>query len=344
MTIGRSAPPGACLLAVVAALAATGLPALAVEMQASDTGPTTSASDATPSDATGSSPAGGPDDGAESEATRHPPFWKSLVLDHWRHVVVVFGASALDSGIDSERGPRNSPLFWLSPPSFDERIRENHRRGPGDTDPHGFVESNVTPLTRGIAIGAILVSNGKRWRDDVNDLIGIWEAQRFNVATTGIFKNLVGRERPRLEFAEEDGATPEEIERLESSDSNHQSFYSYHASSAFTTLSYADMVISRRLSGQPAARRWIRGGLYALAGYIAWSRVLQDGHYFTDIVVGSMAGIYVGRSFYSFNHHDGVDHWLAWDPRPSPRPSSRLTILPPIVTPGGIAVYARIGL
>jgi membrane-associated phospholipid phosphatase len=100
------------------------------------------------------------------------------------------------------------------------------------------------------------------------------------------------------------------------------------------------MVISRRLSGQPAARQWIRGGLYALAGYIAWSRVLQDGHWFTDIVTGSIAGIYVGRSFYAFNHHDGVDHWLAWDPRPS----TRVTVLPPIVTPDGFSVAARIRL
>ncbi len=288
-------------------------------------------------------PAGaiGPEKSAPAAPASGPqrPFWRSLIADHAAHVAVVAAASLLDSGIVEERGPRASPLFLGSPPSFDERIRDRFRRGAGDTDAHGFVEGHVTPLTRGIALAAILGSNGSRWRDDVTDALGLWEAQRFNVAATGIVKNMVGRERPRLEFAEEDGATPAEIRRLSSSVSMRQSFYSYHASSAFTTLAYADLVLSRRLRSRPAARRWSRAVLYSLGATMAWARVLQDGHYLTDVAAGSLAGILTGRSFYAFNHHDGVDRWLSWDPRPS----RRITLLPPVVTPERASLTARIG-
>jgi membrane-associated phospholipid phosphatase len=266
-------------------------------------------------------------------------FWRSLVLDHTGHVAVVLGTAALDSGIDEERGPRSSPLFLGSPPSFDQSIRERFRRAPGDTDAHGFIERNVTPLSRGLAAAAILACNGPRWRDDVTDFLGLWEAQRFGTAATGIVKNLVGRERPRLEFAEEDGASPGSVRRLERSESNRESFYSFHASTAFTTLSYADLVLSRRLAARPAARRWSRAGLYALASYMAWARVLQDGHYLSDVVAGALAGTFTGRSFYGFNHPaEGMDRWISWDPRPG----TRVVLAPAAAPVGGAALAARV--
>lgn len=276
----------------------------------------------------------------DPNASRRRPFWKPLFTDHWRHVALVLGASIADSGIDHSTGPRGSPLFWADPPSFDREIRERYRRGPGDTDSRGFIESHVTPITRTVAAAAIFACNGPRWRDDVNDFLGLWEAQRFNVAATGIMKNIAGRRRPRLEFAKEDGASPAEIGRLERSDNNHRSFYSFHASSAFTTLGYADFVLSRRLSAHPVARRWTHAGLYTLGAYIAWSRVLQDGHYFSDVVAGALSGALVGRSFYSFNHPDGLDHRLSWDPLPP----ARFSLAPPVPLPGGAAMTARIAL
>jgi len=275
---------------------------------------------------------------ADEAAAR--PFWKPLVTDHWRHVALVFGAALVNSGIDNSTGPRGRPLIWGDPPGFDRTIRDRFRRGPGDDGAHGFVEHHASPITRTIAAAAILSVNGPRWRDDVNDFLGLWEAARFNVAATGIIKNVFGRERPQLEFAREDGASPARIARLDARDSNHQSFYSFHASSAFTTLAYADCVLSRRLAYHPGARMWTHAGLYTLGAYIAWTRVLQDGHYFSDAVVGSVAGALVGRSFYSFNHPDGLDHRLSWDPIPP----ARFSLSPPLPIPGGFVVSARVGI
>ena len=157
---------------------------------------------------------------------------------------------------------------------------------------------------------------------------------------TGIVKNAVGRERPELEFAAEDGASPREIRRLRGQDDNHRSFYSYHASSALTTLSYADFVLLRRLAVHPIARRWTHVGLYTLGAYIAWTRVLQDAHYLSDVAIGSVAGALVGRSFYSFNHPDGLDHRLSWDPIGS----RAISFAPPVPIPGGVVVLAKIPL
>jgi membrane-associated phospholipid phosphatase len=268
------------------------------------------------------------------------PFWRPLVEDHWKHVVLVLGASIANAEIDRQAGPRGSPLLFREPPGLDTGIRDRFRRGSGDTGPHGFIEHHVTPITRSIAAAAIVACDGSRWRDDVNDFLGLWEAQRFNLAATGIVKNVFGRTRPRLEFAAADGATSAEIARLGRSDSNHQSFYSYQASSAFTTLAYADLVLSRRLFAHPAARLWSHVGLYSLGAYVAWSRVLQDGHYFSDVLAGSIAGTFVGRSFYSFNRPDGLDHRLSWDPLPG----RRLTISPPVPVPGGAVMRASIAL
>jgi len=290
---------------------------------------------------------------SEEDADGARLFWRPLVADHWRHVALVVGASIVNSQVDSRYGPRESPLLFGDPPGLDREIRERYRRRAGDTSAHGFVESHVTPLTRGIAAASIIITNAARWRDDVTDFLGLWEAQRFNVATTGLVKNLVGRERPELEFAAEDGASPPRIRKLDRSDSNHQSFYSYHASSAFTTLAYTDRVLTRRLAAHPAARRWSRTGLFTLGAYIAWSRVLQDGHYFTDVLAGSFAGAFTGRSFYSFNHPDGIDHPLSWDPlasgtrartAPAALPAGTITGFTPGIVPGGAAISVRLAL
>ena len=168
----------------------------------------------------------------------------------------------------------------------------------------------------------------------------IAEAHSFNVAVTGLVKNAVGRERPKLESAEEQDPASQATLRLDGRSDQHKSFYSFHASSAFTTVSYADLVLSRRLEFHPAVRRWARGGLYALAGFISWQRIEQNGHYLSDVIAGSFAGIYTGRSFYSLNHRDGLDRWLSWDLRLR----HRMSLAPPLVMRDYVYLSARLAL
>ena len=265
------------------------------------------------------------------------PFWSQFLKDHWKHVVLVLAATELDHLVDAGLGPRDHPLFFQDPPNFDREITERFGSSRSSST-GGFLQAHATPVTDGLAAAVILSSNGSGWRADATDFIGLWEAQRFNFAATGLVKDAVGRERPKLELAEERDPTSPQTIHLDGRPDQHRSFYSYHASSAFTTVSYTDLVLSRRLELHPAARRWARAGLYAIAGFVSWQRVVQEGHWFSDVVAGAFAGTYTGRSFYSFNHDEGVDRWLSWDPRRR----ARVSLSFPEISREGAILTARV--
>jgi hypothetical protein len=50
------------------------------------------------------------------------------------------------------------------------------------------------------------------------------------------------------------------------------------------------------------ARKISFAAFYGVAGYIAYSRIREDEHYFSDIVAGAALGAFVGRTFYRQEH------------------------------------------
>jgi hypothetical protein len=77
--------------------------------------------------------------------------------------------------------------------------------------------------------------------------------------------------------------------------SNHQSFPSGHAAVTFATAT----VIERHLG-------WRKSVLaYAIASYVAMSRVHDDRHYFSDVVFGAALGTIAGRTVV----HHKADYW-----------------------------------
>jgi membrane-associated phospholipid phosphatase len=75
-----------------------------------------------------------------------------------------------------------------------------------------------------------------------------------------------------------------------SSRSNYRSFYSGHASLAFTALTVASVTTSRRYG-----LRWPPWLITALVGgSVAAERVLAGVHFYTDVLAGAAAGIAVG--------------------------------------------------
>lgn len=101
-------------------------------------------------------------------------------------------------------------------------------------------------------------------------------------------KFAVGRERP-------DG-------------SNHQSFASGHAAVTFATAT----VIERHLG-------WRKSILaYAIASYVATSRLHDNRHYLSDVVFGAAVGSIAGRTVV----HHPADYWAVM----------------PIAVPGGVAL------
>jgi hypothetical protein len=81
--------------------------------------------------------------------------------------------------------------------------------------------------------------------------------------------------------------------------SDHQSFPSGHAAVTFATAT----VIERHLG-------WRKSVLaYAIASYVAMSRIHDDRHYLSDVIFGAAVGTIAGRTVV---HHQ-ADYW-AWSP------------------------------
>jgi membrane-associated phospholipid phosphatase len=85
------------------------------------------------------------------------------------------------------------------------------------------------------------------------------------------------------------------VHRLRPDGSDHQSFPSGHSSVTFATAT----VIERHLGWRKA----IVG--YAIASYVAMSRIHDDKHYLSDVVFGSAVGTIAGRTVV---HHQ-ADYW-----------------------------------
>ena len=84
------------------------------------------------------------------------------------------------------------------------------------------------------------------------------------------------------------------------------------------------------------ARAAVFSGLYGLAGYVSYSRIESDRHYFTDILAGGALGVWVGRTWYRINHRDEFPA--------QGEPKSAFVFEPrPIVVPGGVALMVGIG-
>ena len=93
--------------------------------------------------------------------------------------------------------------------------------------------------------------------------------------------------------------------RMRPDDSNHQSFPSGHAAVTFA----AATVIERHLGW----RKSVLG--YAIASYVAMSRIHDNRHYLSDVIFGAAVGSIAGRTVV---HHE-ADYWA----------------LTPVAVPGG---------
>jgi len=114
------------------------------------------------------------------------------------------------------------------------------------------------------------------------------QAQLLTEMLVEPIKFAVGRERP-------DG-------------SNHQSFPSGHAAITFATAT----VIERHLG-------WRKSFLaYAIASYVAASRLHDDRHYLSDVIFGAAVGTIAGRTVV----HHAADYWA----------------ISPVRVPGGVAI------
>ncbi|HET6372060.1 MAG TPA: phosphatase PAP2 family protein [Candidatus Polarisedimenticolia bacterium] len=248
---------------------------------------------------------------------------------HRYHFLTVFLLEEADYLYERQVGPPKSPRLFGSPGPLDRSIQD--RLGQ-DSGGRNFIIQHKTTFSRAVALGAMLMVNGRDWEGFGDDVIGLAEAHKLNWAAAGLVKNIVGRPRPALEESLQTGMDLDEISRENDVLSSRDSFYSDATSKAFTYMAYTDSVLARRLRGRPWARAFTAAGLYGLAGYIGYSRLDEGKHYFTDVVAGAGAGFALGKISYRWNHSDDAE-----------ARASRLRVQP-LLVPAGAGVLFTLEL
>lgn len=233
------------------------------------------------------------DDGASSPGYFRRHAW------HW---VTSIGVSMLDNEYEDRVGYSTDPLLFSDPPGFDQTFRGWLKE---DDFEKNFVLENASDIGLAAAFGAAVLSaigEDHAGRTMFDDATGVVEIYFFDKGASGLVKNIIGRQRPEIEYIhEQEDLTPAEREEEEEKRTNHQSFYSGATSRQFSLASYADRLVARRLTGK-GSRAASFLGFHALAAYVGISRMQSDRHYLSDVIAGAAAGIFIGRGFYRAHH------------------------------------------
>ena len=254
---------------------------------------------------------------------------------HMWHWITAFGVSYADNVYEDQVGYSTDPLLFEDPPGLDLWVRDGLMGEPITN----FVLENRAEVGAVLTLGAAIWANlgeegaGRRIADDVTGIVEVWF---FDKGASGLVKNIIGRQRPVLEFIDDADLTPAEEAEEEAKRTNHQSFYSGSASRQFSLMSYADAIVAGRVKSR-GARVASFLGFYGYAAYVGYSRIRNDDHYFTDVVAGAAAGIFIGRGFYKLHHRPGEP---PHEDKPSTEPRVRLQSIAPV--PGGAAVTLSI--
>ena len=202
-----------------------------------------------------------------------------------------------------------------------------------------FVNPYLPALAYGIDVVAI-GRTGTPWltRDPNPDhrLAAYTEAIGWTLLATGITKTLVGRQRPYVVL--------NHPELAGSPDERNLSFFSGHSAVMFAAASFIALDVSRRLQDGPLAsaspaRRWLEGAAlpyffaYGPAALVAVSRVIDQQHWPSDVLIGALVGTGIGHAAY-LAHFD--DRGRPRGPDPSYTPSPMSVHVSP--TPNGVAL------
>jgi len=177
-------------------------------------------------------------------------------------------------------------------PSDAERALARGIGVPGASSP-GSLEPFTIPHL--LIASRMLYTAGRTILDDRHDpqpgfhqALGFYKALVYTQVTTQFAKNLVHRERP------------------DKSDS--KSFFSGHTSTTFAMSSYLQRELDDAifewdaLRRAPVLRNILRAGsaaaLYGWAGYVGYSRMRDQRHYLTDVIVGAAIGSLIGHFVY----------------------------------------------
>jgi membrane-associated phospholipid phosphatase len=172
-----------------------------------------------------------------------------------------------------------------------------------------FVLPYLPVVFYGIDAAAITFGGAPRWLADPNQdhrFIAFAEALGWTLTATGVNKVLVGRERPY--------AVLDHPELAMSGREKYLSFFSGHSAAMFCAATFVALDASRRLprgplAGASPARRVLLGMVlpyvigYGTASLVAVSRVIDQHHWPSDVIMGALVGSTIAHLAY-LSHFD----------------------------------------
>jgi membrane-associated phospholipid phosphatase len=172
---------------------------------------------------------------------------------------------------------------WCEPGALDTSVRDALRWS--DTGAAGLASNvGMFALVPVASVGLLaLGAHADNRLDEMgSNALLIAESVALAGATNQIFKFAIGRERPFVH-----ALPPDEKPLTANPADNNVSFYSAHATVAFSLAVSAGMVASlRHYRWAPAI--WAAG--LASAALVSYLRIAADRHYFTDVLTGAGAG------------------------------------------------------
>jgi membrane-associated phospholipid phosphatase len=217
------------------------------------------------------------------------------------------GVGLLGSHIKSRQDSMRTPLI-RGPLPLDlafERLIAGSNPSPGQTN---FMDSKFGGIvTPAVTTGLLFVANltwpqGESGKDALQDLYLGTMGLIGNKGVNDAVKGWVGRPRPFVRVEAESGYT----RPLSTPAYDRSSFYSGHASSTFFISGYADkrfrsIMQSRMTPSEYDNWKWAPSIiLYGWSSFVALSRVHALKHHFSDVLVGSIAGILFAELYYAF--------------------------------------------
>ena len=159
------------------------------------------------------------------------------------------------------------------------------------------------------------------------------EAVLVGLATTFVLKTTLGRARPYITA----DTNPRNFGLGRGFKStSYQSFPSGHSTAAFAA---AAAVATETAEWWPRTRWIIAPIVYGGATLVGVSRMYEDKHWASDVVLGAAVGVFAGLKTVRFNHtHAGnrIDRWLLGDSKTATRAQLRFT--PIVGSSPGLAV------
>lgn len=180
----------------------------------------------------------------------------------------------------------------VSPSNFEKHLQQ--QIGKSGRISFGSIDKNTFPLaviyTRlGYALASDLIFNEPVSKDEYKSILLFGKSLVYTYTITELIKDWTYRDRP-------DG-------------SDYRSFFSGHSSTAFVTASYLYREIDNffdkwDVTADDKNLRTIMkisafSAMYGYAGYVAGSRMTDNKHYLSDVIMGAAVGTLIGNLVYN---------------------------------------------